>query len=513
MFGTLKPHRCALAEPVKAEHDHFYCGLCKSLGDRYGQLSRALVSHDAVFLALLADGLVREPARDGRCRCPLLPVVHRPIVAPDSVAMRFSAAVQMLLGDQWLADRAIEGKLLARAGRPLASRYVEVARVDLAALGIDVSPLEGFEERQAARERRGHTEATTVEEALLGVARPTSEALAFLLDKIALLPGATDEAKREATRRALARLGDGLGRVIYFADALDDLEKDARQGDFNPCVARDRRTGALAPSAKRVEACARLLADALDEVRRAARDLPLERHREVLTNILEHELPRSARRAEAKARAHVESVTVSLLARMSWLERGAHRLLVAAAVLFTWLFGGSPFGARDAAAAPDKKRPSLPPAASVSPPDAGPLAEPSASASPSAPPSASDSPAPSATSDPEEVASPKERDENGNAAEPTGSGSGADRIAPGGHADPAAPSGKPGALCGKGCSGCCNDLCGRCTDPCHGCCGKGGPCDACKGCNACDGCCKGGNCCDGCCKGGDCCGGGGGCCH
>jgi hypothetical protein len=499
VFGTLKPHRCALDEPVRAEHDRFYCGLCKSLGDRYGQLSRALVSHDAVFLALLVDGLCEEPAKDGRCRCPLLPVVHRPIVAPDGVAMRFAAAVQMLLGDQWLADRALEGKLLARAGRPLASRYVELAKADLARLGVDVAPLDGFETLQAEEERR-RTESADPREEMLAVARPTAAALGFLLERIAHLEGATADAKRAETVQALGELGEGLGRAIYFADALDDLAKDAARGDFNPCLVVDRTSGERRPSGRRVEACADLLRAALADVRAAARALPLSRHREVIDNILAHELPRAARAAEAKARAHLDAVSMTLLARMSWLERGAHRLLVAIAVLFTWLFGGS----RAAQAAPHPKRPSLPPAASVSPPDAGPLASASASAEP-------------ASGPPEPSSSPPPRDDDGNALS-SGSGSAGTSSGAGLPSDvPTGPDsskpGAPGSLCGKGCSGCCDDLCKSCAAPCKGCCGKGGSCcDGCKGCDACkcDQCCK----CDGCCKSGDCCGGGGGgCCR
>ena len=106
MFGTLKPHACRLGCDRAHEYQQFYCGLCKSLGDHFGTLTRALLNYDAVFLALVADGLVETAAATDRCRCPLLPVTFRPTVSPDSPAMRYAAAMQMLLSDQWLADRA-----------------------------------------------------------------------------------------------------------------------------------------------------------------------------------------------------------------------------------------------------------------------------------------------------------------------------------------------------------------------------------------------------------------------
>ena len=113
MFGTLKPHTCRLGCDRKHEYATFYCGLCKSLGDNFGTLTRALLNYDAVFLALVADALMDVEAAPDRCRCPILPVTFRPTVRPDSTAMRYAAAMQMLLSDQWLADRAADGKRAA----------------------------------------------------------------------------------------------------------------------------------------------------------------------------------------------------------------------------------------------------------------------------------------------------------------------------------------------------------------------------------------------------------------
>ena len=94
MFGTLKPHSCGLACDRRHAYATFYCGLCKGLGDHFGTATRALLTYDAVFLALVVDGLMVERAAPDTCRCPMLPLVHRPTVRPDSVAMRSSAAAK-----------------------------------------------------------------------------------------------------------------------------------------------------------------------------------------------------------------------------------------------------------------------------------------------------------------------------------------------------------------------------------------------------------------------------------
>ena len=74
-------------------------------------------------------------------------------------------------------------------------------------------------------------------------------------------------------------------------------------------------------------------------MRDAARNLPLARHVDVLTNILVHELPRAARKAEAKAHAYLEAERALAVAKMTWLERTGQRLFVAIAILLAWLFG------------------------------------------------------------------------------------------------------------------------------------------------------------------------------
>ena len=38
----------------------YYCGICKSIGRRFGQLPRMVLSYDSVFLALVLAGLAAE---------------------------------------------------------------------------------------------------------------------------------------------------------------------------------------------------------------------------------------------------------------------------------------------------------------------------------------------------------------------------------------------------------------------------------------------------------------------
>jgi hypothetical protein len=463
VFGTLKPHTCRLGCDRAHEYQQFYCGLCKSLGDSFGTLTRALLNYDAVFLALVADGLVETAAAPDRCRCPLLPVTFRPTVRPDSPAMRYAAAMQMLLSDQWLADRAEDGRRVAQAARPLLSGKVEAARAILAELGISLDDLEGFEHRQARCEIPGVT-------APREAAEPTASALAVVFERMALLPGVPAETRLPEARAALAAFGRHLGSVIYLIDALDDLEKDHLGGAFNPCLARPRRGGDLRVSWPRVEAAWGLLHDALAALLSLVETLPLRRHRELVRNVVAAELPRLARAAAARAHAYArteERAQKPARAR-GWPARALAAVATAFVLAWVWLSSIPALAQKSPKRLPDAGAGDAGPGkGSVVPPHWEPRLPASSSAAPP------DKP------------------------RPPGSATPKDPPGPGGTTPPPPGTSTPG---GGG---------GGCTNPCSACGSTGGGANPCSGCSSCFGAgksCDCGGCCNVCDSCNNCCG-------
>ena len=364
MFGTLKPQGCGLDDDTRRAHRRLYCGLCQTLGEDYGQLSRAMVSFDAVFLAVVVEGLSARPAPPSRTRCPLVPVVFRPTAAPDSPAMRFAAAVSVLLADQLVADRAEDGSAAARWARPLGQRTVTEARGILAELGVDLSALEGFEHTQKAAEVQGVTSPAQA-------AAPTAAALRRVLTSIASLPDVPSDASDD-----LGALGEAVGQIIYHLDALEDLERDQLSGDFNPCL--DAR-GRACPD--RVAACTAALRSALDEARARVRALPWQRNADLVEDIVLRRQGRMARQAMERAEAAASAERQAQLARMQGWPTWRRLGWAAATVLLSvamWLQssllafaqqppsdgggGGGGGGGEDSAAPPPEPAvPELPP--------------------------------------------------------------------------------------------------------------------------------------------------------
>lgn len=287
MFGTLRPNLCHLPAEQGASYRRMYCGTCQSLGEHYGHLTRPLLSFDIVLLASIVEALQEQPGTADSCRCPLLPVVHRPTIAPDGPSMRIAAAVQVVLTQQWLADHAQDGSTVGKIGQPLLRKRADKARRDLQALGLELTAFDGLATRQLAIERNTR--------ALSDAAEPTAAVLESLFGQIGKLPGATATATARA--QELAALGRRLGTAIYVLDALEDLAEDVADGQFNPCI---DDTGRISTTA--LDRVVAALDSALADIRALVTAIPWHRHRDIIDNILGNRLPARCRKAIAAAR-------------------------------------------------------------------------------------------------------------------------------------------------------------------------------------------------------------------
>ncbi len=314
MFGLLNPRDVRLPVSQTTAHRAYYCGLCQATGQHFGQLYRPIHSHDAVFLATLADGLAATPAEADSCRCPMLPVLTKTTASPDSPALRYSTAVQMLLADQWLADKEVEGSRLGSMARPLVPASSAWTMLDV--LGVDLTALKGFEGAQAEVERDGvHSEAA---------AAPTIRALGLVFGGVRHLPGV------EADEAALIQLGENLGRVIYFIDALEDVAADVRAGAFNPLVVDSE----VVPA--RVERTVASLESALTDAAAALTALPVQRNRMLLEAVVCQELPRRA--ADAIELGRKEASESAARALASYRQASPWLRLVWSVASFVLLF-------------------------------------------------------------------------------------------------------------------------------------------------------------------------------
>lgn len=224
MFGYVLPPLGELPQEEAERFRRAYCGLCHTLGRRYGPAARFILNYDFTFLAiLLSEGGPR--AVDSR-RCFASPLKKREFLEPDS-AMELAADESVILAYWQLRDGVADHDWLHGLKYRSLSAVLEPAY------------------RKAAAARHGFDRRTREQLALLGALElekcPSMDRAADAF--AALLAGAAEEEPDPVRRRVLRQLLYHLGRWIYLVDAADDLKKDVKSGSYNPLVYRFHAEG------------------------------------------------------------------------------------------------------------------------------------------------------------------------------------------------------------------------------------------------------------------------------
>lgn len=299
VFGYVRPERAELKLREYQVFRAHYCGLCEGLGRVGGPPARLTVSYEGAFLFLVLTSLRESPPGYRWGRCPLPPWKRVPlVVAPEE--LRYAAAVNVLLAFHQLRDHAADAegglpgrlrgagaaaaaRLLARSARGAASLYPEVA-----------SAVERCLDLQAAREAERCRD--------LDLA---ADPFARLVSELAggppgWRPRRDGAGAQAAVREGLRVLGYNLGKWVYTADAMADLEEDLAAGRYNVVAevfaggraARGRAGGrGAAREAARVRERARervgfVLNQCLARLAEVVELLPLERNRGLIENIV-----------------------------------------------------------------------------------------------------------------------------------------------------------------------------------------------------------------------------------
>lgn len=218
MFGYIKPLAPELKVKEQEAYRAIYCGLCKQLGRVYGPMSRLTLSYDFAFLAMLAIGVRGEMVEFSQERCMVHPLKKRNI-CQDCDSLDLSAAMATILLYHKLEDNLADGKAgekaLCMAALPFAKNAYDKAAEKLPQLA------------QLAREQMAE-QAILEREHCPSVDR-ASEPTAKILE--ALLGGLSEDPGQQLVLR---RIGYLLGRWVYLMDALDDLEEDIQNDNYNP---------------------------------------------------------------------------------------------------------------------------------------------------------------------------------------------------------------------------------------------------------------------------------------
>ncbi|MBE6846187.1 MAG: hypothetical protein E7508_10940 [Ruminococcus sp.] len=220
MFGYIRPFKPHMRHYEYEIYNSFYCGLCKNLGKKYGQIFRLTLSYDFTFLCLLYNAYHSKCNTVRRKRCIVHPIKKKNcLCCTDNLDYASAAAVISVyhkICDEILDKSFIPSMFFRFVRHIMKKSYIKAA----AEYPEIASETEYYMKVQADIEK---DKCKSVDRAC----DPTARIMSAIAENIS---------DNEADRKNLAGFGYHLGRFIYLADAYDDIQKDKKHENYNPLL-------------------------------------------------------------------------------------------------------------------------------------------------------------------------------------------------------------------------------------------------------------------------------------
>ena len=235
----------------------FYCGLCRELREKYGISGQITLTYDMTFVVVLLSALYEPPTQKGTTRCVIHPVCKQPV--RKNATTEYGADMNVLLTyykcmDDWEDEKKFAalgyGKILQRKNNRLSYRYPEKAE-----------KIRKLLEELSQMEKAGETDIDKM-----------SGCFGRIMEEIFAW-------KTDVWEDSLRRMGFYLGKFIYILDAYDDVEKDVKNGNYNPFAEKYIMKGFN-------EQVRQLLIMMMAQTCREFEKLPIIKYTDILRNIL-----------------------------------------------------------------------------------------------------------------------------------------------------------------------------------------------------------------------------------
>lgn len=217
MFGIVTAQLSTISDAEKERYHALYCGLCRALKKRYGQISRAVLTYDLTFYIMLCNSLHEPAETTGAEHCVTHPVKKMPFAQSKYTDYAADLAVALAYHkclDDWNDDRSKKAR---------AAQLVLKAPYERAC--------------QRIGEQCRVIEQSMAREALIE-ADPSSSPDAAAREFGSLL-GELFKHDQGIWSDSMQALGYELGRFIYLMDAAVDADEDREHGSYNPLVKID----------------------------------------------------------------------------------------------------------------------------------------------------------------------------------------------------------------------------------------------------------------------------------
>lgn len=257
MFGYVTVNQKELKFKEYDVYHAYYCGLCRMLGKKYGLSGRFALTYDCTFLVMFLSGLYEPEEEQLKEKCPLHMV--KGTCMTDNMFTEYAADMTILLGyykcmDDWNDEKKTSSyayaKLMEKGFQQILAKYPEKCET-----------IRILFDKIAACE-------TAKEDNLDKVSGLFGEVLAEIFTY-----------KHDEWEDEIRRMAFFLGKFVYLMDAYEDLEKDKKNGNYNPFAFVEKNEAYE-------EKCRSILTMMMAECSREFEKLPIIRNVEILRNII-----------------------------------------------------------------------------------------------------------------------------------------------------------------------------------------------------------------------------------
>jgi len=219
MFGYILPEKPELKIKEYELFRAYYCGVCKSICKRCGQVPRLALNYDSTFLAILLSSIAGEKACVNRERCIVHPLKKRSVIKNSDI-IEYASDINIILAyynlkDNWNDERSLAsgmGLLALRRGfQKIRKKYAEKCDI--------------IESKLRELNKLETEKCDSIDRA--------AEPFARLMEEIVAYEPLCNEDRNE---KILRWIGYNLGKWIYILDAYDDIEDDIKRKTYNPLI-------------------------------------------------------------------------------------------------------------------------------------------------------------------------------------------------------------------------------------------------------------------------------------
>ncbi|MCJ7687722.1 MAG: DUF5685 family protein [Clostridiaceae bacterium] len=221
MFGYVTPCKMEMKIKDYEKFKAYYCGLCHSIKNNFGNLPRLTLNFDMTFLAILLDSLSECNCNFNQFKCAIHPLKKR-VMINNNESLDYAAFCNITLAYYKLMDDVQDNKTIKSKFFSLfLKNYLSNPKVEYKyIINYMKEKLLLLNTLELDSQGISLDEQLSIDELSHVFADLTGTIISFYY-------------KDAPFKDDLYWLGYNLGKWIYIIDAYDDLEKDIKSNSFN----------------------------------------------------------------------------------------------------------------------------------------------------------------------------------------------------------------------------------------------------------------------------------------